>query len=121
MRAFTASTNILTQGLLALISASAFADGGISVTIDNDTTKELRVTVYDLTSYPAPRALSSQTINSFASISVTITADDLGQGHLSWTATTVDQSMRMCGHHDGVRVNDGDTVGIYAKSECALH
>jgi hypothetical protein len=115
------ATTILTQGLLTLISASAFADGGINVTINNDTTKDLRVTVYDLNTYPALRAVSSQTINSFASIYVTITADDLGQGDLSWTATTVDQSMRMCSRHDGVHVNDGDTVGIYAKSECALH
>jgi hypothetical protein len=117
----SASTNILTQGLLTLISASGFADSGINVIIDNDTTKELRVNVYDLNTYPTLRVVSSQTINSFASIYVTITADDFGQGDLSWTATTVDQSMRMCGRHDRVHVNDGDTVGVSARSECALH
>jgi hypothetical protein len=33
------------------------------------------------------RVVSSQTINSFASISITITADASGAGHLSWTAS----------------------------------
>ena len=40
MRAFNPSNKMLIQGLLPLISASAFAGDGINVTINNDTTKE---------------------------------------------------------------------------------
>jgi hypothetical protein len=119
MRALTPSSKMLGQGLLTLMSALALAGDGIVVTISNDTTKELRVTVYDLNTNPILRVVSSQTINAFASISITITADDSGQGHLSWAATTVGQNMRMCGRNDKRHLNNSDTVDVYAGSECS--
>ena len=91
----------------------------MSITIDNNTTKNLLVTVYDLNINPARQVVSSATINGFASISVMIAADDSGRGHVSWTATTVDKDMRPCGHHDKPHLNDGDTVHVYANSQCA--
>jgi hypothetical protein len=121
MRVFNPLTRMLIQGLLLLTSATAFGGDGINVTINNNTTKELRVTVYDLNTSPAVRVVSSQTINGFASITVTITADNSGQGHLSWAATTVGPSMRMCGHEERRHLNDGDTVNVHAGSECAAN
>jgi hypothetical protein len=68
------------------MSASAFGDDGLSITINNNTTDNLLVTVYDLNASPVARVLSNQTINGFASLTVTIMADNSGAGHLSWTA-----------------------------------
>ena len=100
------------------MSASAFGGEGLSVSINNDTTDDLLVTVYDMTTNPSIRVMSDQTINGFASLSVIIGSDALGEGHLSWTATTVDRDMRMCGHHDRAHLNDGDTVNVTADTQC---
>ena len=104
--------------LLVLISASAFGGGGLIVTIANNTTENLLVTVYDLNTSPVKRVMSDQTINGFASLPVTIAADDSGEGHLSWTATTVGRDMRMCEHNDTANLNDSDTVNVSADAEC---
>lgn len=117
MRTFNRSM-VRAVWLLVLGSASSFGDG-MSITINNNTTKNLIVTVYDLNTHPAQQIVSNATINGFASISVMVGADASGHGHLSWTATTVDKDMRMCGHHDKADLNDGDTVHVYANSECA--
>jgi hypothetical protein len=104
--------------LLIMMSATAYGGEGLSVSINNDTTDDLLVTVYDMDTNPAVRVMSDQTINGFASLSVIIVADDSGEGHLSWTATTVGRDMRMCGHHDRANLNDGDTVNVSADAEC---
>ncbi len=76
------------------------------------------VTVYDLNTDPAQKILASQVINGFATVSVSVTADDSGHGHLSWSATTVDRDMRQCGHRDKPDLNDGDTVHVSADDDC---
>lgn len=119
MRAPNPSVKMLIYGILVLTGASTFGDNGVNVTISNNTGHNLLVTVYDLNTNPVVRVVSDQTINSFASISATITADASGQGHLAWTATTVSQYMRMCGHHDRHHLNAGATVHVYANSGCA--
>ena len=118
MRILYRSTKRLVHGLLIVMSASAFGGDGLSITINNNTTENLLVTVYDLNASPAVRVLSDQTINGFASLSVTIVADDSGQGHLSWTARTGGQDMRRCGRLDNPNLNDGDTVNVYTDSDC---
>ncbi len=116
----TAATPIRTiLGALLLLSiAPAFGDDGMSITISNDTTRNIRVTVFDQNAHPAQKIVSNQTINGFASISVTVSTDDSGLGHISWTATTVDQDMRRCGHHDKPGLHDQDTVHVYVNAEC---
>jgi hypothetical protein len=49
---------------------------------------------------------------------VTITPDDSGAGHLSWTATTGGRDSRRCGRRDKPNLNDGDTVNVYTDSDC---
>jgi hypothetical protein len=98
---------------------AALAGDGLSITLNNNTTGNLLVTVYDRNAQPPQKVLSGQVINGFASIKISIAADDSGRGHLSWTATTVDRDMRRCGHHNKPKLNDGDTVHVYANSECA--
>jgi hypothetical protein len=76
------------------------------------------VTVYDMNTTPATPVLSSHTINGFASLSIQIVADASGLGRLSWTARTPDQDMRMCGSRDKPNLNGGDTVNVYADTDC---
>jgi hypothetical protein len=121
MGTFNRLTLTVVHVLLLLICASAFGDEAVTITIDNNTTKSLLVTVYDLNTRPAQRVLSSATINSFASVTVMIAADDSGQGHLSWTATSGNRNMRTCGHRDKPGLDNGDKVHVYANSECATN
>jgi hypothetical protein len=120
MRVCTGSRKNLFHGLLLMMSASAFAGDGLSIIINNNTTDNLLVTVYDLNASPVARVLSDQTINGFASLTVTIVADDSGAGHLAWTATSGGRDMRMrkCGRRDKPNLNDGDTVNVYTDSDC---
>jgi hypothetical protein len=119
MRTFNRSMVWVAHVLLFLECAAAFAGDGVSININNNTTKNLLVTVYDLNTHPAQPVVSSTTINGFASISIKVGADASGQGHLRWTATTVDKDMRMCGHRNKPRLTDGATVHVYANSQCA--
>jgi hypothetical protein len=118
MRVFNQSMKSLIRVLLIAMSASAFGGDGLSITINNNTTENLNVTVYDLNASPAARVLSDQTINGFASLTVTIMADDSGAGHLSWIATSGSRDMRKCGRRDKPNLNDGDTVNVYTDSDC---
>jgi hypothetical protein len=118
MRTFNHSMSILVPAFLLLLTGgSAIGGDGVNVTISNNTTSELRVTVYDLNTQPARSVVSNYTINGFGSIIVAIAPDDSGQGHLSWTATA-DGTTRECGHHDKPHLNDTDVVHVYANSEC---
>jgi hypothetical protein len=121
MRAGKQSLVRVVQVLLISGSTAVFGGDGITININNNTTKNLIVTVYDLNTRRAERVVPNQTINSFASISITIAADGSGQGHVSWTARTDGPDMRMCGHQDKPHLNNSDTVHVYADAACATN
>jgi hypothetical protein len=106
--------------VLAQSPASA-AGGGVTVHIQNDTVDSLSVSIYDRNLGRRQLVVSSQVINGNSSISITVTADASGQGHLSWRATTLDADMRRCGSHDNRGLNDGDTVRVHADAACPRH
>jgi hypothetical protein len=99
-------------------SAPVFADDGLSITITNDTSDSLLVSVYDQGTSPPQVVLSDRAIYGNASVSVSISADSSGHGHLSWTAMTADRDMRRCGRNDKPNLNDGDTVNVHADDSC---
>lgn len=103
---------------MTMLSASVIGDDGVNVTINNNTTRNLLVTVYDLNASPPMRVLASETINGFASMSILIVADASGEGHLSWTANTTGKDMRRCGHRDRPGISDGDMVNVFVDSDC---
>ena len=107
--------------LLSLGCLSAFGQegGGVMLTISNDTSDNLLVTIYDLGASPRQQVLSNRPIYGNASITVSITEDDSGTGHLWWTAMSLDRDMRKCGHDEKANLNDGDTVNVYADSDCS--
>ncbi|HWX79609.1 MAG TPA: hypothetical protein VNZ02_05960 [Steroidobacteraceae bacterium] len=104
--------------LIALSTAPALGDGGLTITISNDSSDAIYVTAYDRNTSPPQMVLSSRAIYGSASITVMITADASGLGHLSWTATTIDRDMHMCGRNDKPDLNDGDTVNVHADTDC---
>jgi hypothetical protein len=109
----------LACALVFSAGTSAFGgDGGLTITISNDSTTNILVTVYDLNSVPVQKILASQVINGFASVAVSVSADASGHAHLSWSAITVDRDMRQCGHRDKADLNDGDTVHVSADDDC---
>lgn len=104
---------------LSLSIPAALSADGVMVTVNNDSSDNLFVTVYDRSSSPPQQVLSHSRLYGNASISVTIAADKSGHGHLSWTAVTIDRDMRMCGHSEKSNLNDGDTVNVHADGDCA--
>ncbi len=114
-----APTTLLLKALLLLCVVPAFGDDGLTIILNNNTTTNIRVTVYDRAARPAQKILSNQTINGFASMTVMVSADDSGLGHISWTATTVDEDMRQCAHRDKPHLSDHATVQVYANRECS--
>jgi hypothetical protein len=109
---------LLGCAVFALVHSPATAGGSVMVHILNDTVDNLTVSLYDRNLGRRVPVLSGQVINGNASISISITANASGQGHLSWTAATVDADMRRCGRHDNPGLNDGDTVRVHAGDRC---
>jgi hypothetical protein len=110
---------IFTLACLSWCVPAALAGDGLMITINNDSSDNLFVTVYDRSSSPPQKVLSHRALYGNASLSVTIAADRSGHGHLSWTAMTIDRDMRMCGHSQKSHLNDGDTVNVHADGNCA--
>ncbi len=119
MRSFNRLMIALGCLLFCLSNASAIGGGeGLTITLSNDTSDNIYVTAYDLNASPPQMVLSNRPIYGSASITLTITPDGSGQGHLSWSARTIDRDMHMCGHNDKPNLNDGDTVNVHANSDC---
>jgi hypothetical protein len=116
MRIFTRL--LLGCAVFALAHSPAMAGGSVAVHILNDTVDNLIVSLYDRNLGRRLPVLSGQVINGSASISISITVNASGQGHLLWTAATVDADMRRCGRHDNPGLNDGDTVRVHAGARC---
>jgi hypothetical protein len=111
---------IITLALLPfwMSCGTALGADGIMITVDNDSSDNLVVTVTDQNANPPQLVLASRTVYGSASLTLSITADESGHGHLSWTARTLDPDMRKCGHKDKPNLNDGDTVHVHADGDC---
>jgi hypothetical protein len=109
---------LLLGSLLLTGSSPVLGGDAMSVTISNNTSTNLIVSVYDLNTRPVQQLLSGETVNGFATVSVSLTVDGTGRGHLKWTAVTVSRDMRRCGQNDKSNLSDGDTVHVYANQEC---
>jgi hypothetical protein len=104
--------------MAALCGSEALADNVI-VTINNGSTNSLLVTVYDMNASPPVKVMSNSLINGNASLTVLLTVDSYGQGHLSWTAATRDSDMRSCGKGEKQGLNNEDSVTVDASSSCS--
>lgn len=99
-------------------STVVLGDGGLMVTLFNDSPDNVFVTAYDQGAQPPQALMSNREIYGNASLTVSVTAGRQGRGHLSWTAVTADRDMRQCGQGDEHHLNDGDTVKVHADGDC---
>jgi hypothetical protein len=115
----TTSYCALTLGVLLLLvgGATAFGDG-MAVKITNNTTDDVVVTVYDMSTQPYRVILMGTRISGFTSVPISVLTDETGKANLGWTATNVDSSSRKCGHNSQTGVGDSESVNVYANSEC---
>jgi hypothetical protein len=111
--------------LLLLSAAAAAGLNGVDVTIANDGTEDVVVTVYDTSTQPNGRpnavVFARERINGFTRIPVSLTADATGRANIAWTAVTADFAdprSRRCGHATQVGLSDSALVSVHADSEC---
>jgi hypothetical protein len=105
---------------LVLMSGAAVGGlNGIDVTITNDGTEDVVVTVYDTSTQPNSVVLSHERINGFTRIPVSLSPDDSGRGNIAWTAVTADANGRKCGHANTQGLTDSASVHVHADTECA--
>ena len=98
----------------------ALAADTVAITIINDHTDDVLVTVYDMNTQPHSKLLDGQRINGFASVPMSVAADAAGTGHVSWSAVTADPDVRQCGHKDKAALANNDSVHVFAKSKCPV-
>jgi hypothetical protein len=109
--------------VLLLISAAAAGGlNGVDVTIANDGTEDVVVTLYDTSSQPNGQSnavvFARERINGFTKIPVSLAADESGRANLAWTAVTVDPGSRKCGHATRTGLSDSALVSVHADSDC---
>jgi hypothetical protein len=103
---------------LTLTGASALADSGVPITITNDGTSDILVTVYDLNASPHRAVVPGERINGFSSIPISVTPGLDGTGHVAWTATAVDSNSHLCGHENRQGLQSADSVHVHADVLC---
>lgn len=106
--------------LVALIgiSQAVWADDGVSITITNDSSDSVIVTVYDLNTTPRRTVVNSQRIDSFASVLISVASGDDGLGAVTWKARSPDSLNPRCGRGEKRSLDDDDVVNVHADSEC---
>ncbi|HTV98141.1 MAG TPA: hypothetical protein VME42_19270 [Steroidobacteraceae bacterium] len=104
---------------LLLVSAAALGGlNGVDVTITNDGTEDVVVTVYDTSVHPHSVVLEHERINGFTQIPLSLSADENGRGNLAWVAVSADPNSRKCGHAIREGLRDSTSVHVHADSDC---
>jgi hypothetical protein len=101
-----------------LMSAAARADDGVPITITNDGTSDIVVTVYDLNATPHRAVVTGERINGFSSIPISVTPGRDGTAHVAWTANAVDPSSHLCGHANRRGLQSSASVSVHADTLC---
>jgi predicted small secreted protein len=117
MRRHTNAILLVSCLLLLFCGNTARGGDGIEVTIANDSTDDIVVTVYDMSTNLGRIVLTGARMTGFTSVPVSVEADYSGKAKLSWTATSTDPDFPQCGHASVV-VSNADTVKVHADSDC---
>ena len=105
--------------LAFLFVAGSAVSGGINLKCTNDGSVDIFVTVYDISTTPATMIVRSQRMNGFTSIPISANLDATGKASLSWTAISVDDRDRQCGHGTNTNLEDGASLNVHVDSACA--
>jgi hypothetical protein len=120
MPTFIRSRNFFALACLLLIGPVAYAGDMVAITITNDNTDDVLVTVYDMNTQPPGKLLDGQLINGFASVPISVAAGAGGTGHVSWTATNTDPDNVQCGRKDKPGLTNNASVHVFAHSKCPV-
>ena len=99
-------------------AGAALGSDGIAVKVTNDTSTNVVVTVIDMNANPEQSVISNETIYGFASLSIRVSPDASGYGHIRWTATSGDAGSRTCGHKEADRLSADSVVHVSADNSC---
>ena len=94
------------------------ADDKVSITLTNDNTDAVYITVYDMNTSPPSKLLSHEKVEGFASIPLAIAADASGNGHVRWSAVAADPQAHKCGRRDKPGLSGDASVHVFANSNC---
>jgi hypothetical protein len=111
---------MLASALLGLYGAGAVADDKVAITVTNDNTDDVIVSLYDMNTRPRSKLLSHQRLSGFSHIPISVSADASGNAHVYWTAVTADSAMHKCGRKDKPGLATDASVHVYAKSDCPV-
>ena len=110
-----------TLAALSMACAAAHAGDTVTISITNDNTDDILVTVYDMNTQPHDKVLDGQRISGFASVPISVAAGAGGTGHVYWRATTLDPDKPRCGHRDKAGLPNEGSVHVFAHSQCPHH
>ena len=118
MRGHFKAASILTcLPLLLFFGSTARGGEGVEITITNDGTEDILVTVYDMNTEPQRIVLTNLRINGFTSVPISLVADAGGKAHVAWTASSTDAAFPKCGHANAA-VSEAGSVSVHADSSC---
>jgi hypothetical protein len=120
MSTFSHSRSFFILACLLLAGITVHAGDMVAITITNDNTDDVLVTVYDMNTQPPGKLLDGQLINGFASVPISVAAGAGGTGHVSWTATNTDPDNVQCGHKDKPGLTNNASVHVFAHSQCPV-
>jgi hypothetical protein len=118
MQCHSSKSVLLFAAPLLFAGTAVWAGDGVDVTVTNDSTEDLVVTVYDESIGPNAVVLSRAHMNGFTSIPLTVATDASGHAKVSWTATTADANFKKCGHASDVALGDASSLTVHADSSC---
>lgn len=112
--------NASTLGLMCflLCASAALGSDGIAVKVTNDTSASIVVTVIDMNPNPEREVISSETVYGFASLSIRISPNASGYGHIRWTAASGGTGSRTCGHQERDQLSADSIVHVSANDSC---
>jgi hypothetical protein len=113
-----ASLSLSACVLAAGLCVSAARADDVSLTITNNGTSDIVVTVYDLNARPNRPVLAGQRLSGFSSVLVSVAVDGTGRGHVSWTATSERSGTTLCGQDIRHDVAADDSVEVHADADC---
>jgi hypothetical protein len=119
MRITSTAAVILGISLAPFVGGPARAGDTVPIRLYNDGSDPIVVTVYDLNAeFPRP-AVTSQRIDGFAWIPLTVLAGADGSAHIVWSARSGDESFKRCGQREMEELGDEETVHLFTDSDCA--
>jgi hypothetical protein len=90
----------------------------VAIRIYNDDADDMVVSVYDMNVQHSDALITTQRINGFSWIPMTLKADAVGKGDLRLIARTVDPDFHKCGYKEVRAVGNDAAVYISANSRC---